>query len=115
MKPTTAKLKITMSYAIKNERQTNMFTGKTSNIIVPKGEVHIFQIVQFQDEFGESMTAPSRYSFCGKTRQELGEQTKDSDKRPPELPVCPGCEIAWKLHPDSPWRAWQENQKGSEQ
>ena len=109
MKATIEKLKIIVVYAIKHERQQNMFTGRTSDIAIPQGNVHIFQIVNVEDGLGAKVTEPSRYAFCGKTRAEIGERTKDSDKRPNGLPMCTKCEAAWKEHPDSPWRAWEKS------
>lgn len=106
MKATIPTLRVMMVYAIKHEHQQNMFTGRSHDVAIPQGEVHICVLI-----VGKDGTEPDRFMLCGKTRADIGEQTKDSDKRPAALPVCPKCEIAWKAHPDSPWNAWVKRNK----
>jgi hypothetical protein len=101
MKPILEKLKIKLVFAVKYETQTNMFTGRAENTEVPAGEVHIFQV-----ETVDSFTALAAYSMCSMERAQIGEQTKDTDKRPNGLPMCARCEAAWKNHPESPWQKW---------
>jgi hypothetical protein len=89
---------------VKYEMQTSMFTGRMVDTEVPTGEVHIFQI----DTDAEGYTIIAPYTMCGRERAKIGEQTKDSDKRPNNMPMCQKCEAAWKKNPDSPWSKWQK-------
>ena len=109
MKPTYEKLKIILTFGLKNEKQENMFTGRTSIVAVPTGNIHICTFVT-ANRNGSTVSEASGFMMCGKTREEIGDQTKDSDKRPTGLLMCPKCEQTWKNHPDSPWLAWQRAQ-----
>ena len=111
MKPSLEKLKVIMAYAVENIRQDNMFSGRMQNVSNPQGEIHIFELNTININDREKIIEPSRFALCGKTRSEIGEQTKDSDKRPLGLPMCSTCEAKWKAHPNSPWRKWQTGEK----
>lgn len=106
MKATLETLKIVLVFAVKHERQQNMFTGRSQLIQTPQGTLHICELEKGKDGLME----PSRFMMCGKTRSDIGEQTKDSDKRPLGLPMCLECETRWKTHPDSPWRKWYKRE-----
>jgi len=106
MKTILEQLKIKIVFAVKHEMQTSMFTGRAVNTEVPTGEIHIFKL-----ETVDGFTTTAPYSLCERDHTQIGEQTKDSDKRPNGLPMCHACETAWKNHPESPWRKWEKGEK----
>ena len=103
MKPSPNPIKIKFVTKIKHERITNMFTGRETMMPVRTGEVHIFELID-----NEHVKELKTWAFCGITRSEVEEETKDEDKRPENLPVCKECENGWKNDKRSPWKSWSK-------
>ncbi len=100
-------LKIRYVTKIEHRLETGLWGGREKSVVAPVGDIHIFEMVKVTSEDGKRVTEEiSAYSLCARSRSEIGTETKDTDKRPAGLGMCPACEAAWKRHPSSPWRAW---------
>lgn len=77
-------------------------SGRIKETRVPIGEVHIFRY-----EIVDKVDILYDFSLCGKTRSEIGDWTKDSDKAPSQN-VCPDCQRMYKEDSQSPWAKFTE-------
>ena len=82
--------------------------GGSKSVAVPVGTVHIFEAFRVAGQGGKSVEEVAAYSLCARSRSEIGQETKDTDKRPAGLGMCPDCEAAWKEHPSSAWKVWMD-------
>jgi hypothetical protein len=104
MKPTIENLKTIFVIKVESKIEEDMW-GKKKNVNVTVGNAHIFELQSNED----GILVRVGYSFCGIDASRIGEVTKEYQKLPIGMTVCPECEKAWKAHPRSPWLAWQKS------
>ena len=108
-KVSVPQLSVAFVYAVKIEKQPNMFTGRLVDVEVPQGVYHIFEqtITHYPRVKGEKskVIEMSAFSMCGVEAAEIGKTCRTSDKAPHQN-VCPKCAEKYKAHPRSPWRTF---------
>lgn len=107
-KVSVPQLSVAFVYAVKIEKQPNMFTGRLVDVEVPQGAYHIFeQTVQHLVIKGkkEKVIETHAFSMCGLEAAEIGGTCRTSDKAPHQN-VCPKCAEKYKAHPRSPWHTF---------
>lgn len=108
MDPTIEVMPTTFIYPIKIVTQEKLFSGRQQKVEVATGEYHIFEVdvVRLPKVVGAKKSEVKRdtrsLSLCGKSRSDIGEMVKETEKAPGSN-VCKACAEKYKNNPRSPY------------